>query len=521
MRHAPACRTCKSKFIPVAVLIAGVVSLISTGKCATVDDRFNALFAADIAAAAGKSGASVQFARKLLKTASSLQDDAALRRMVLEKTYDYGMADPAGYATAIAAVKRDIDELRSSPENAADVDALKAKLLRACELQYSHGNAADKEAATAILFDERVSSGRALLGRGQFDEANRQFTVARTYVGHDSHRKEMVQEQINAVAERRLAARKFANLKSKLSANPEDHATAKELVLLSLLELEDAKLAGTYVAQTGDDVMMKWVRVCADDTATLEVPEQLAAAEWFFGLAEKAKGPARITALTRADGFLDSFLTNHTQRDGDQIRAGELRQKIWLELKRVRPASTPRIDLLRMIDPKVDLINTLARDGTVVTSGERDHIFQFPFTPPEEYDFEIVFTRVSGDGSVDQLLYRTQTKKPFRWIWSKAGQGSGLMVLTKNLGDHPLSVRKYPIKTGVKHRAMISVRRDSVKAVFDGHVMLDARTDWQNVEDTFRIMTPGSLGVIVPGGTTVVIESVELEEVSGKGRRSR
>src|SRR5204862_4819300 len=107
----------------------------------------------------------VDFAAKLLRYAKS-SDDAALKALLLNKSYEFGLHDPAGFATASEAM-----ELLPVVDRAqAEVAATKLLALRRLQFQKALGAKAKADAGAALL-DGILAVGDRQISAKQFREA--------------------------------------------------------------------------------------------------------------------------------------------------------------------------------------------------------------------------------------------------------------------------------------------------------------------------------------------------------------
>lgn len=141
------------------------------------------------------------------------------------------------------------------------------------------------------------------------------------------------------------------------------------------------------------------------------------------------------------------------------------------------------IDLLALVDVKRDTVaGEWSQDGgdLLVKASKPDtkgtSRLHLPYQPPEEYDFEIEFTPESGANSVYQLLSAYQ--RSFSWFMdgktnagSKAGFDSidGIGGSSRTDGT---TMRAKFLTNGQRHRSIVEVRRNRVRALLDGEPLV-------------------------------------------------
>jgi len=190
------------------------------------------------------------------------------------------------------------------------------------------------------------------------------------------------------------------------------------------------------------------------------------------------------------------------------------------------------VSLLPLVDPKKCSVagtwglenGKLVSDGTGgATSGAAR--IEIPYAPPEEYDFRIVFARLrmaamDGGGDIVQVLPRAGQQ----FVWLMGGFSNSVMgfetIKGARVDKNPASVnRPGCIQSGRTYTAIVSVRKDGVKAYLDGALIAQCRTDYTDVslEPAWKLRSPELLGLATYGSPTV-FERAELLEVTGKGR---
>lgn len=152
---------------------------------------------------------------------------------------------------------------------------------------------------------------------------------------------------------------------------------------------------------------------------------------------------------------------------------------------------------------------------------DRMPVFELNYTPPEEYDFEIEFSR--NGGSVAQVLssggasfvheyqdYGTNSRAGFSQIDNKT-------INSPNEGNAPIT----PIpRDGSHHVSVVEVRRNSVRSLLDGKQVLRWTGDFSrlSVPTGFRLSSVnGHLGLASWSGD-VTFYRADVREISGAGQ---
>jgi hypothetical protein len=186
-----------------------------------------------------------------------------------------------------------------------------------------------------------------------------------------------------------------------------------------------------------------------------------------------------------------------------------------------RAATPPQVDLMPLINPRLDGLRgkwTL-RGGVLRSSGGGDELLQFPYEPPEEYDYEVHFVRVRGDNCVIQIL--SHENMPFIWVMGTGASKRFTFHYLKGAGDFEnRTTRDYTqMASGREYVSVVKVRRDGVKAYLDGELVSTWDTDYSDVENRpfWRLQDSAALGLATSALETE-FRSIRVTEVSGKGK---
>ncbi|MCX6910577.1 MAG: SUMF1/EgtB/PvdO family nonheme iron enzyme, partial [Verrucomicrobia bacterium] len=181
------------------------------------------------------------------------------------------------------------------------------------------------------------------------------------------------------------------------------------------------------------------------------------------------------------------------------------------------------INLLPLIDPQKDAVEgqwTL-ENGELKVAPSNFARLQIPYQAPEEYDFRIVFSRQSGDRAIWQILMGGGRQ----FDWCLAGFGGEVFGFESIAGKNP-SFGKVRIKQGLengrRYTSLVSVRKDGMKAFLDGRLIIERKTDYQDMglPKELRLRDERLLGIGAER-YSVVFYRVEVREVTGKGRFTR
>jgi len=180
------------------------------------------------------------------------------------------------------------------------------------------------------------------------------------------------------------------------------------------------------------------------------------------------------------------------------------------------PASTRRMDLLPLIDAKKDAVagNWQIKNRELLSDGAGYARIEIPFTPPDEYDFQITFTRQSGKNDVNQIL--THNGRSFMWMMNGMDNNSWALdtVGGARAGINATTVKLPPIENGRKYTSLIQVRKNYVAAYLDGKPVGAWSTNYQDLQimADWKLRNINLLGVGTYMSPTI-FHSIEINPV--------
>jgi WD40 repeat protein/serine/threonine protein kinase len=191
-----------------------------------------------------------------------------------------------------------------------------------------------------------------------------------------------------------------------------------------------------------------------------------------------------------------------------------------------------KVNLLALLDAKKDFIVTeakkdVASDWSQSADGLKSPaspvaVAEFPYVPPDEYDFRIEFTGVAGFAqSVNQFLSRRD--RCFSFITN--GGVFGLeMIGGKCLGENASTINRPSLSLKERHICISRVRNDHVSVELDGKELLHWKTDfsdlsldhstvkhWANARRNRALLAVGT------SKSETIFHRAEVVEISGKG----
>ena len=201
------------------------------------------------------------------------------------------------------------------------------------------------------------------------------------------------------------------------------------------------------------------------------------------------------------------------------------------------PAWKDAIDLMPIIDPQKDVVagKWKKSGGGLVCEmwGVRPHDLraivqeeykaggariEIPYQPPAEYDFRIAFTR-HGRSDVDQIL--SKSGKSFKWGMGNYDNRWTGFALINGKPDNPTRA-DFKFEDGRAYTSEVQVRNDGLKAFVDGKLAAEWKTDYRDMsQEKFWLMRDDSLLGVGAWASEVTFTSIQVREVTGKGRFTR
>jgi hypothetical protein len=179
-----------------------------------------------------------------------------------------------------------------------------------------------------------------------------------------------------------------------------------------------------------------------------------------------------------------------------------------------------RIDLLHLFDSKRDGLKghwTMLADGLVSDAGAATQV-RFPYRPPEEYDYQIEFTRLSGDFGMGMLL--SKFGNTFKWGMrgprsvNMSGIDFGSIITPP---PDPRMTLNLSLENWRRYACRVEVRKDVVKVFLDNKPILSYATDYKNIGAINELVGDRAEVGLVTWYSTVLFHKVEVVEKSGHG----
>jgi hypothetical protein len=245
---------------------------------------------------------------------------------------------------------------------------------------------------------------------------------------------------------------------------------------------------------------------------------QVDLADLWWDVAQKEKSAwRRERIIARAKTWLDLAAPG---------AAGLAKVKLQKRLDDIEALQPGFINLLKMVDPGKDAVAGVWKldEGKLVSPLGKSIRLEFPYQPPAEYDFRVVFSRLSGANNVSQVLSRQG--KGFIWIMelgqSRCGFGLCRGLWITDAGNPSITPVASTQNDAGSHTSVLEVRKDRVRCFFDGKLVRDHKTDYSDLSmnPDWKLRSEQLLGVATWESVTE-FQRVDVIEVTGKGKKTR
>jgi hypothetical protein len=141
---------------------------------------------------------------------------------------------------------------------------------------------------------------------------------------------------------------------------------------------------------------------------------------------------------------------------------------------------------------------------------------QFPYRPPEEYDFIVTFSQYDLRNGISLIMPNPKGGSFFWYLGSGDGREYGFWSNPKKGGQS-----RGLIKAKRAYTTVVQVRKDGVRGLLDGKELVHLRTDfhdltcddWRKIRDTTRLA--------VACDDPTVFHYVRVVEINGSGKSGR
>ena len=180
-----------------------------------------------------------------------------------------------------------------------------------------------------------------------------------------------------------------------------------------------------------------------------------------------------------------------------------------------------KINLLRLIDAKRDTVrgDWIIKDGALI--GDNNATLRIPYQPPEEYDFRIEFTRISGTGSIGQML--SAAGASFTWIMAANGnKDCGIEQIDHKRAweNHTHISDPKVLENGRRYTSIVHIRKRGISVEVEGRTIAQHETDFSDMTPFFRWDIGRNCLGVGSWDAKTAFHAIELIEITGEGKPS-
>jgi hypothetical protein len=279
------------------------------------------------------------FAAKLIESAAALKETPKFQTILCEKAYEFGIKDPLGYPSAVAAMKLLAE---AAPDRKA---ASLEKLLNVYLLQHKRASVPERAKLTPALMETTVAVADNRADAGKRPEALALYRQAAALAEEmKSDRVDDIWRKIKAITSRQEKERKATDLRQRLEKSPQERPLRLALIQAYLVELDSPTEAAKYVDASCDEATRTFVPLAARPLA--EVPEAACPqlGDWYRSLSASASPEGRTAMLTRAKTCYARYLGLHADQDASLQKAKTALEEVKRELEKIEMAAAKLFD---------------------------------------------------------------------------------------------------------------------------------------------------------------------------------
>jgi hypothetical protein len=328
----------------------------------------------------------------------------------------------------------------------------------------------------------------------------------------DAELKSAVQNHVKDLGALREAQSKLSTSEEKLKASPDDPA-ANSMVGGYFCFTKGQWEKGLPFLAKGQDAALKSLA-----SMELRKPEGAEAAakmaDNWWDAAAKMQGAKRTRTLQHAAVLYRGALADLTglrqiaiqKRLAEAPSAGDIR----------------RIDLLDLLDVTSDTVKGTWHldDGVLTSEASSNSRVEFPYAPPEEYDFRIGFVIAKGDQGPEQIC----ACAGHQFLWINGAFGNTIcgfdLIQGKPVIDNQTAKRaKRWFTNGQRYLSVVKVRKGGIEAYINDKLVSGWKTDYSDMSlfDGWKIRQGDTVGL---GAIDSVIKCdfAEVIEITGQGK---
>ncbi len=315
-----------------------------------------------------------------------------------------------------------------------------------------------------------------------------------------------------------------ANTTAMHAANVEESNKLDNLQkkLIDLIQLADAATAGAILPDAAD------LGLPNELPKTTTIGDALRNCLTTLRHAQAQRAKTEAQAATAVVHGLQNALAAAIQRNDlpEAGRLSDLRKQYEGKIPAAPGAGAAKINLLKTVDLKHNTVcgNWQLVDGTLQSDTTAHARLEFPYQPPEEYDFRVSFSRESGNNCLALLL--VLNGRQTAWLMGSDADTTCRFDTASGIPENcPIVHGIHCLVQHGRYECVIQVRKNSVTVVVNGQTIgMDKPVQGQGVLWSKYTLPPGwklpdgnalGLGSFM---SSCKIYAAEVHEISGPGK---
>lgn len=184
------------------------------------------------------------------------------------------------------------------------------------------------------------------------------------------------------------------------------------------------------------------------------------------------------------------------------------------------PSAAKTVNLLELVNPVQNaVVGQWVMEGDTLknTTSGRSQI-EFPYAPPAEYDYRVIFQRDQGNGFV--ALICAAGGSQFIWRMNPNGNSGFALVDGKGFNNNRSSVQSVPWShNGQPDTLVLRFRADHVDVFLDDQPVTTLQTNYQDMHSHANFQQPHDNTLGFFASEPLTIQSAQVIEITGTGTR--
>jgi hypothetical protein len=351
----------------------------------------------------------------------------------------------------------------------------------------------------------------ALIAAEDFTTAARLCALLRPVIPSDSTLAPTLAARVKEIDALRIQRDRVAAQTVRLKATPDDPAANLFVGSYHCFTRGDWDRGLPMLAKGSDPELRK---LAADDLANAardDAAARLGDAWWKIG--ERQPESLRTKTWQRASAFYTRALAAATG-----LRRSLIEKRIATAPVADEPGHVNLFALFSRTGANAVKGTPKLENGILSADAGQNLLVEFPYAPPEEYDYAVTFRAVTSGEFLQvqpcpggaQFSWRIGAFSN-KWAWfEKLESGT--------YGRFSEQHRDAWMEAGERYTSVVKVRRDGVEAYLNDKRVASYKTDWKGVSllPSLKLSRTDTLGLQCPPGFE--IESATVVEVTGQGK---